>query len=162
MMDFINGKNFRIIILAVLDMCCAALAAFGALILRFDISSIPEGYYMGAIKSLPIYFIATIAVMAVFKLYNRVWTYASLNELWAIIKASVFIEVIIICYHVFVYIPMPRSYYPLTFGIMTILFSCVRFAKAIIKSVGNEQNKNEVTNRIMVIGAGSAATVLIK
>ena len=57
---------------------------------------------------------------------------------------------------------MPRSYYPLTFGIMTILFSCVRFAKAIIKSVGNEQNKNEVTNRIMVIGAGSAATVLIK
>ena len=74
MMDFINGKNFRIIILAVLDMCCAALAAFGALILRFDISSIPEGYYMGAIKSLPIYFIATIAVMAVFKLYNRVWT----------------------------------------------------------------------------------------
>ena len=162
MMDFINGKNFRIIILAVLDMCCAALAAFGALILRFDISSIPEGYYMGAIKSLPIYFIATIAVMAVFKLYNRVWTYASLNELWAIIKASIFIEIIIICYHVFVYIPMPRSYYPLTFGIMTILFSCVRFAKAIIKSVGNEQNKNEVTNRIMVIGAGSAATVLIK
>ena len=46
MMDFINGKNFRIIILAVLDMCCAALAAFGALILRFDISSIPEEYYM--------------------------------------------------------------------------------------------------------------------
>lgn len=43
MMDFINGKNFRIIILAVLDMCCAALAAFGALILRFDIHPYLKG-----------------------------------------------------------------------------------------------------------------------
>ena len=64
--DFINGKNFRIIILAVLDRCCAALAAFGALILRFDISSIPEGYYMGATKELVIFCLPTIAVMAVF------------------------------------------------------------------------------------------------
>ncbi|MBS5335292.1 MAG: nucleoside-diphosphate sugar epimerase/dehydratase [Anaerovoracaceae bacterium] len=161
-MDFLNGKNFRIFVLAALDMCCVALAAFGALILRFDISSIPEVYYMGAVKSLPVYFIVAIAAMMLLKLYNRVWTYASLNELIAIVKAAMLIEGIIICYHVFVYIPMPRSYYPLTFGIMTILFSCVRFAKAAIKSMNNAQNKNEVTNRIMVIGAGSAATILIK
>lgn len=161
-MDFINGKNFRIAILAVLDMACVALGSLCALVLRFDISSIPEEYYTGALKSLPVYFVVVVLVMAVFKLYNRVWTYASLNELLAILKASVLIEAIFMCYHTFVQIPMPRSYYPLNFVIMTILFACVRFAKVFIKSARDSQNRVAITNRIMVIGAGSAATVLIK
>lgn len=35
-MEFLNGKNIRIVILAVLDMLTMAFAAIGALILRFD------------------------------------------------------------------------------------------------------------------------------
>lgn len=161
-MDFINSKNFRIVILAILDMICVALSSMCALALRFDISSIPEEYYMGAIKSIPVYFVVTIGVMIIFKLYNRVWTYASLNELFIIFKASVLIEAIFICYHVFVQISMPRSYYPLNFVVMTILFACVRFAKVFLKSAKDSQHKTAIINRIMVIGAGSAATILIK
>ena len=57
---------------------------------------------------------------------------------------------------------MPRSYYLINFGIMTILFCGVRFGKVFIKSFRNSQNRAKITNRIMVIGAGSAATILIK
>lgn len=161
-MDFFNSKKFRIFLLAILDICSVAAGAMGALILRFDATSIPQEYFWGAVHSMPVYFVITIAVMAAFKLYNRVWTYASLNELFTIIKASVLIEAIFVCYHVFMQINMPRSYYPLGFMIMTILFMATRFAKAILKNAQDSNTKVKVTNRVMVIGAGSAAAILIK
>ena len=161
-MDFFSGKKFRIFLLAVLDICCVAFSTLCALVLRFDISSIPEGYLMGVMKSMPVYFAITICVMAVFRLYNRVWTYASSGELFSIIKASIVIEAFFVCYHMFMQISMPRSYFPLSFGIMTVLFVCTRFAKAVLKSVGSPHNNRKITNRVMVIGAGSAAAILIK
>lgn len=164
MMEFLNGKNIRIVILAVLDMLTMAFAAIGALILRFDMSSIPEEYLGRALGALPLYCILAVAVMTLFKLYNRVWTYASISELMAILKASAVIEVAVLCYHVIINpaSAMPRSYYILGFGLMTIGFLCTRFAKMLIKQLKNNQRKAKVTNRIMVIGAGSAATILIK
>lgn len=161
-MDFFNSKRFRIFLLAALDVCCVAFSSLFALVLRFDISSIPEGYLMGVISSMPVYFVVTVAVMAAFKLYNRVWTYASTNELFAIIKASFIIEAFFVCYHVFMQISMPRSYFPLNFGIMTVLFICIRFAKAVLKSRETLRLRGKVTNKVMVIGAGSAAAILIK
>ena len=163
-MKLFRSKNFRIFILAVLDILCVTAAALGALMLRFDmsVSSIEEQYLQRALLGLPVYFIITIVVMILFKLYNRVWTYASTSELYAIVKASVLIEVGIMAFHVFSGYSMPRSYYPLNWGIMTDLFLCVRFAKAFLKSMKGAGSKKEITNRIMVIGAGSAATVLIK
>ena len=161
-MDFINGKNFRIFLLGILDIICVAASSICSLALRFDISSIPPEYYEGAVRSMPVYFVVTIGAMAFFKLYNRVWTYASLNELFSIIKASVLIEAVFVCYHMFWQVSMSRSYYLINFGIMTILFCGVRFGKVFIKSFRNSQNRAKITNRIMVIGAGSAATILIK
>ena len=161
-MDFINGKNFRIFLLGILDIICVAASSICSLALRFDISSIPPEYYEGAVRSMPVYFVVTIGSMAFFKLYNRVWTYASLNVLFSIIKASVLIEAVFVCYHMFWQVSMPRSYYLINFGIMTILFCGVRFGKVFIKSFRNSQNRAKITNRIMVIGAGSAATILIK
>ena len=93
--------------LAILDICSVAAGAMGALILRFDATSIPQEYFWGAVHSMPVYFVITIAVMAAFKLYNRVWTYASLMA--PIIKASVLIEAIFVCYHVFMQINMPEK-----------------------------------------------------
>ena len=95
-MDFINGKNFRIFLLGILDIICVAASSICSLALRFDISSIPPEYYEGAVRSMPVYFVVTIGAMAFFKLYNRVWTYASLNELFSIIKASVLIEAVFV------------------------------------------------------------------
>lgn len=162
-MKLFYSKNFRIFILVVLDILCVTVAALGALMLRFDMSlnSIGEIYLERMLRSLPVYFILTVAVMLLLKLYNRVWTYASTNELYAIINASIFIEVGIMAYHVFSGSNMPRSYYPLSWGIMTALFICVRFSKAFLKSMKGSGKRN-ITNRIMVIGAGSAATVLIR
>lgn len=163
-MKLFNSKNFRIFILILLDILCVVAAALGALMLRFDMSldSAAEKYLESSLKGIPVYIIITVIVMFLFKLYNRVWTYASTSELYAILKASVLIEIGVMAFHVFSGLSMPRSYYPLNWGIMTALFICVRFSKAFLKSMKGSSGKKNITNRIMVIGAGSAATVLIK
>lgn len=163
-MKLFNSKNFRIIILILLDILCVVAAALGALMLRFDMSldSAAEKYLESSLKGIPVYIIITVIVMFLFKLYNRVWTYASTSELYAILKASVLIEIGVMAFHVFSGLSMPRSYYPLNWGIMTALFICVRFSKAFLKSMKGSSGKKNITNRVMVIGAGSAATVLIK
>lgn len=161
-MGFIKGKKFRIFLLVVLDLCAVAVGTLGALALRFDIEAIPREYLAGAVKSMPVYFVIAVLVMAVFRLYNRVWTYASSSELFSIIKASVVIEAFFVCYHVIRQISMPRSYFLLSFGIMTVLFVCTRFAKAVLKSMHNSHSGRRITTRVMVIGAGSAAAILIK
>lgn len=161
-MDFINSKKFRIAIMALLDLVSVTAASIGALILRFDMISIPSEYLNGLSKSLPVYFMIVIASLFAFRLYNRVWTYASINEFFAIIKASVCMEVLIICYHTLFQIPMPRSYYVIGYGLMTAMILCSRFGMVAIKHFRTNQTRVAINNRIMIIGAGSAATILIK
>lgn len=161
-MEFTNSKKFRIFLMVILDIISVVIAAMGALVLRFDMSSIPQKYFDGALDSLPVYFIIAVSIMLVFRLYNRVWTYASISEFFAIIKATVCIEVLIICYHTLFQIPMPRSYYVVGFGIMTAMVLCSRFGMIVVKHLRTKQSRATVTNRIMIIGAGSAATILIK
>lgn len=161
-MEFTSSKKFRIFIMVILDIISVAIAAMGALVLRFDTSSIPQEYFDGAVDSLPVYFIIAVAMMLVFRLYNRVWTYASINEFLSIIKATVCMEVLIICYHTLFQITMPRSYYVIGFGIMTAMALCSRFGMVVVKHFRTNQSRAAVTNRIMIIGAGSAATILIK
>ena len=161
MKEFFENKRFRIFILIILDFSVVYLSAMLALILRFDITTIPHEYYDGAVKSLPVYFVITITVMWIFKLYNRVWTYASLSELVAVIKATLLIGALFVCYHVLFQINMPRSYYFLVFAFMTTFFLCIRFAKVAIKNYKESRKSKNIRNYIMLIGAGSAANLLL-
>lgn len=161
-MDILRNKNFRIFILVIADLLTVVVSSLLALALRFDLFAIPEMYLDRAIKSFPIYFVAALVVMAVTRLYNRVWTYASLNDFFAIVKASLIIEAIFVCYHVTLQINMPRSYYFIDCAMMVALFSCTRFAKIAFKSIKDSSKKKNIKRFIMIIGAGSAANILIK
>lgn len=162
MTDFLKSKNFRIFLLMILDIIAVFLSSMAALALRFDILSIPIEYLHGAMISMPVYFIVTVLILNIFRLYNRVWTYASLNEFVAIIESTLLIEVVFICYHVFTNIDMPRSYYPLNLVIMTMMIISIRFAKLALRNVNNAKNIEKITRHVMIVGAGAAATILIR
>lgn len=161
-MDIFRNKNFRIFVLILADLVTVGVSSLFALALRFDLFTIPDMYLDRAVKSFPIYFTVAIVVMAVSRLYNRVWTYASLNDFFAIVRASLIIEAIFVCFHVTFQIDMPRSYYFIDCVIMVALFSCTRFAKVALKSIKNTSRKKNIKRFIMIIGAGSAANILIK
>lgn len=162
MNSFWNNKNTRIVIIAIADIGIVILSAILALALRFDWKYIPTTYLHSSIAGIPVYIIATIIIIGVFKLYNRVWTYSNMSDFIDIIKASLIIEAIIVSYHVFLQSSMPRSYYFLDCIFMIIGFSCVRFSKPIVRAITSSSKKKKVANRIMLIGAGAAASILIK
>ena len=157
-----NGKNIRIAILMILDCITMVVCSIGALVLRFDISTIPIEYMSGAKKCFLAYCIIAVVTMYLFKLYNRVWTYASLRELYSLFKATLVIAALVVAYHMFVGIAMPRSYYPLMWGLMMVLFSCIRFAKLAIAALRNNKSKANASKHLMIIGGGAAGSLLIK
>ena len=89
-----NLKYIRIAILVVIDMIIVAFSSLIPLVLRFGIFTMDHYYLASALKCLPAYMVITIAVLAVFRLYNRVWTYAGIDELISVLKASFVIEAI--------------------------------------------------------------------
>lgn len=157
-----NSRDIRKIILALIDAAICVVSALVALALRFDISALPQEYLSRTLSCLPIYVVITIAVMIFFRLYNRVWAYASMKELADVIKASLVIEALIVGVHILREMPMPRSYYPLDFMVMAILFTGVRFGKTILKSIQGTYSREKISKYVMVVGAGSAASILIK
>ena len=147
----------------VLDALIVIGSSIGALALRFYDSGIEYNLYDSyAHTAFPIYVLILIAVMYLFKLYNRVWSFASINEFVDILKASVLSELIFIGYHVLKEMYMPRSYYLLQLMLMVIFISLVRFGKRMCGSISEAMSSRKATKRIMIVGAGSAASIIIK
>lgn len=144
--------------------CDALIVCFSALFslgLRFNFDIIPDQYLKPALYCLPVDVIIAIIVLRFFKLYNRVWTYASMEESMSILKATICIETIYVLYHTFLQIPMPRSFYVFDATLLFLLFLALRFGRRIQKQLFPERVNNELKKRTLLVGGGSAASILI-
>lgn len=156
-----SGKR-RAIFIGVIDALIVIFSALLALALRFNFETIPAQYLEPAIRCLPLDVVIAIFVMRFFKLYNRVWTYASIEESMSIIKATVCIETAFVLYHTFLQIPMPRSFYVFDAALLFLLFLGLRFGKRIQKQLFPGKSDNKSKKRTLLVGGGSAASILIQ
>ena len=157
-----KSKNMRSVILMLIDMFVVAISSMLALALRFDILNIPMGCLETAIRCLPADIVIAIIVLKIFHLYNRVWTYASVEEILDVLKATVVIEAIFITYRMLLSISMPRSWYLLNFVSLFIFIGSSRLAKRLLTRLKRKFDDEPVKRRVMIVGAGSAASILIK
>lgn len=158
------NKRTSISILIIADILIAIISAIMPLVFRFGIFEITrEPIYLSLIiKWLPLDAAILIAVNTCLRLYNRVWTYASISEMYDCIKAVVITEAIYMAYKMLFGINMFRSYYPFNFMIMLLLLGSSRVSIRIIRGISKSRNKKGDTYNVMIIGAGAAATMLIK
>lgn len=157
-----NLKYIRIAILVVIDMIIVAFSSLIPLVLRFGIFTMDHYYLASALKCLPAYMVITIAVLAVFRLYNRVWTYAGIDELISVLKASFVIEAIYAGYQIFTSVDMPRSFYVFNWIFLFVLLAGSRVSLRVWKQIRQKYRKIENSRNVMIIGAGSSASILIK
>ena len=157
-----NLNYIRIAILVVIDMIIVAFSSLIPLVLRFGIFTMDHYYLASALKCLPAYMVITIAVLAVFRLYNRVWTYAGIDELISVLKASFVIEAIYVGYQIFTSVDMPRSFYVFNWIFLFVLLAGSRVSLRVWKQIRQKYRKIENSRNVMIIGAGSAASILIK
>ena len=136
-------KRTSISILVIADILIAIISAIMPLVFRFGIFEITREpiYLTLVIKWLPLDAAILIAVNTCLRLYNRVWTYASISEMYDCIKSAVITEAIYMAYKMLFGINMFRSYYPFNFMIMLLLLGSSRVSIRIIRGISKSRNK---------------------
>jgi len=157
-----SSKIARIIILMIIDAAIVVFSAIMPLALRFGIFTMDMSYLIPAINCLPIDIIVAIVILLTFRLYNRIWTYAGLDELVDIFKASLIIEAIYITYRLIFQIAMPRSFYVFNWVFLFLLLGGARISIRLLKRIREKYRDKGDRRRVMVIGAGAAGSMLIR
>ncbi len=103
----------------------------------------------------------TIICLIVCRLYRSIWRYASVTELLRILTASVLITIV----NLFVvgFTGKLSNGWSILYGIAYFNALCLsRFFPRVIRRYNNVNNHKELSERVMIVGAGDAANYLIK
>lgn len=161
----------KVLMLVLADILIVLISYFMALLLRFDFvfSSIPEGYLMGYLWSMPFWIISTIVIFYICRLYHSIWRLASVAELQMILIAYSILAVVYSLGMLFMQMHMPRSYYFIGFLLNFLMTTGLRFSYRLMRFWVNSRNTNadaggemHAKDHVMVIGAGAAGQALIK
>ncbi|MDD7178957.1 MAG: nucleoside-diphosphate sugar epimerase/dehydratase [Lachnospiraceae bacterium] len=159
----------RRVYLVCYDVAAVALSSYLALLLRFDLhpGQIPAQYLSVLWEVIWISMLGTIVIFAAFRLYSSLWTYAGTTEMMYVVSAcvvdAVLNMVVILLNHREQAYPLPRSYYML-YGVFLLAFTvCGRYCYRGMRALrGRLSGDRSVRKNVMLIGAGSAGSSLIK
>ncbi len=153
--------RIRYFFLLLFDAFLIALAVYVMLLMRFD-AAVPLEYKEAFRSLIPIIILVNLLFLAGMKLYNRVWEYASLGELFAILRATTFSMAIIVMLIYLLKLPaLPRSVYIGSWVFISIFIGASRVSWRVLRNylfLGTTRDFQSV----LVIGAGDAGAILIK
>lgn len=158
-------KYLRMTALLLCDALLVALSVYLAYLLRFDFSIRPE-----FVETLPyvfsMYSIFILICFYVFKIYKRIWQYASVGDIIAILKGALVGTIAFFSFHQFVFYSInsvwvvPRSIYLLT-AMMSFLF--VGGSRFFWRLLRDEYVKIQPHHRrALVVGAGEVGVMVVR
>ena len=152
----------RKILLLIIDIVLVNLCIYVALIFRFD-GNIPR-YFVNTFINSMIYLTAIkIVVYHLFGLYNSLWKYASIDEMLQLAFAVAIEGVLTFLFGMLFNVRLPRTVYAITCILTFIALGGVRFSYRIGRRMKKIVVKdNNTRNRVMVIGAGEAGSMVIR
>lgn len=151
--------------LASLDIIGVILAAFISIYLRFDSDKIPANYLSMLISYLPLAVIIYLLSFYVFKLYGRIWRYASATELIAVVMANLVGSAVWYSISLYIGAVLPRSLYVFTFLLLIFFIGGIRMALRFYSYVMNKPKYRQIQrkkNKVLIIGAGDAGAMLLR
>ena len=159
--EMFKGKRIRIAMLMLLDVIVLFMSSFLAIALRFDFANIPELYVDNIFTYFIIDALILIACNLFYRIYQSMWSYASIMELIYIGFASLSYTIIEAIYKMLLHVEMPKSYYLIKFILLVILIASVRYAYRIARTIKILSENRKKTKNTMIIGAGEAGRLLI-
>ena len=152
------GKRLSLLIWV--DICIVWFSIYSSYFFRFD--GVIEGFflYQMIVYGLISTFI-TLGCMFYFRLYNRVWEYASVGELVAITKA-IAISTVLSFFAVSFLVGqrVPLSVFFRTAETILLLSGGTRFAWRFIRD--KYMNQTKTTSRALIVGAGDCGAMIAK
>lgn len=150
----------RMLVLLVVDICIIWVAIATSYLFRFD-GNIPPHYES---QMLVFAFVTTVICgvsLAFFRMYRRMWQYASIGEIVELIKAIVIgIALTYIATYLLHGERVPLSITSRTLEIMLLFMGGSRFLWRLIRV--NRTKKAELTNNVLVVGAGDCGALIAK
>ena len=155
----------KAVMVAFIDALIILFSYAVALVARFDFmyTSVPSMYIAGYLWSMPFWIASTIVIFYVCKLYHSVWSLASIAEIQMSVAAYMILAVVYVAGALFMHLRMPKAYYFIGYILSFCLTTFLRFSYRIFRFyvVKSDADADE-TDRIMMVGGGAAAQVLIK
>jgi len=150
----------RTFYLLAVDAALMIAAFYIALILRFD-GEVPLQFLGALLYLIPFIVTVNLGFLLAFKLYGRVWEYASWEELFSIIKAATCGSILVFALTaVFQLRSLPRSVYILGWFFTIVFLGISRSWWRINRDYLHR--KRRVGTRVLIVGAGSAGAMLAK
>jgi FlaA1/EpsC-like NDP-sugar epimerase len=158
-----SSKIRKITLLLFTDVMFINLSFYLALLIRFEFF-VPRQYNNLFLKSTIFITLIQVAVYYLFGLYRSLWEFASLEELIQIFAAVATTGAIILLTGIIIRDRMPYSVCIISSILMFIFTGFSRISQRYFRRFKSRLLiiKNEKTIRVMIIGAGSAGSIIIK
>ncbi len=159
-----KNKWAQMAILLLIDTAIICLSAFLGLIVRFDLSwaAVPPEYKAVVIRYLPTYITGTLAVFLFRKMYDIVWSAAGVREALNIVGTCGIAALLQTGGMMLLQFSVPRSYYLISFVVLCGMALAVRLSYRIWVSLFGSGRRGKNGKRIMIVGAGTSGTVILK
>lgn len=155
----------RQLCMVVLDFSAIVIAAIGSMLIRFDSAKEMKPYMDMVVKTLLPNVLVTLFIFWAFRLYHSVWRYAGFHELqqiaFAVVCSTAALFLIMCIYR----LRVNRSFWILYPGLLGCCVVFTRFFYRILRRIRKKWmdfSGKSVTSRVMIIGAGAAADVIIR
>lgn len=156
----------RIAVLMCLDALLAGWSAFIAYYLMYG-SFWNMGYQQQSVTFGLLMIVFSIACLKGFKLYNRVWEYASIGEIYSLVKA---LSLAAVAAYAITYLLVDRN---ISAGIMIWTFETVllgiggirfvwRMLRGRVVGTSKREEDEEHVRKVMIVGAGSCGALIAK
>lgn len=160
-----SKKQIRTALFIILDTISVFAALYISLGLRINFNSISAEDKNNLLVTAAYMVVITLGIYIALKLYNTMWEYASIDELIKIVLANVGIMIIVFIINSIFSINFPRSLYPISIMMLTLLTGGSRFSYRVLrhlKSLYLQQiNKGSLIKTIL-IGSDEGVVSIIK
>jgi len=166
-MHFFANRLLKISLLIVVDILCAALAVYLSVFVRFviDFSALPSGAIEKIVLILGYWLPINFLIFVFFRMYNRLWEFASILEALRVVAAAFCSSVSLFIIGNIIELTSYKSCYLLAWIFLTFLTLGTRFFYRIIRAARQINISGlslRKTKNIMIIGAGHVGNVLIR
>ena len=156
----------RSAVVMALDALWIIASFFLALWIRFEfrVASIPDPYFSVFARTIFWWALLCVVVLALVGAYNCIWRYIGLRDLCRLIVGYAILAGLGLGLVVMFSLHMPRSYYCIGFLLSFCGSSAMRVSYRLLIQMSAElaNRKPKTVDRVMIIGAGSAAQTLLR
>ena len=142
------------------DAAVFVIVPFLALLLRLD-GDTSSAYFNILLKVVLIGVIIKLAVFSFYGIYNRIWRYATIKDMFAIIGACTIGGVIVALLGLCLDVKLPRSIYIISY-ILDVGMIC--FSRLVVRMLllMNQRDGDVLENSLVIIGAGDAGAMIAR